>query len=310
METQTHEAPLMKKCNKCGLEKPLGAFGKESKSKCGLKAKCKECEHAAYLLNRESHIQRVKLYRANNIEKIKVKKREYYNLNKEEINKRRKLYVSNNIDAVKQRQKLYRDTHKEEKALADRKYREKHRESILERKRKYYQDNKDSILEKCSEYRKCHKEEKSLTDRKYRESNKNKIEHRKRKWRMDNFEEVCNRAKVFYSQNLNKKMFQGAKARSKKNGLDFNITIDDIVIPEKCPVLGIPLIAAVGNKIVSKNSPSLDRIDSSKGYVKGNIRVVSHRANSLKSNATLEELRLIYEDAKKLANDHPEDYCI
>jgi hypothetical protein len=41
------------------------------------------------------------------------------------------------------------------------------------------------------------------------------------------------------------------------------------------------------------NSPSLDRIDTSKGYVKGNVWVISWRANKLKSDATLAELESI-----------------
>lgn len=46
-------------------------------------------------------------------------------------------------------------------------------------------------------------------------------------------------------------------------------------------------------------SPSLDRIDSSKGYVKGNVRVISARANMLKNNATVEELTLVLKDLKR-----------
>jgi hypothetical protein len=52
-----------------------------------------------------------------------------------------------------------------------------------------------------------------------------------------------------------------------------------------------------GNGKSTASSPSLDRIDSSKGYVKGNVRVISHRANLLKNNATVEELKLLLVDA-------------
>ena len=84
-----------------------------------------------------------------------------------------------------------------------------------------------------------------------------------------------------------------AKRRAKKKGLEFNIDNTDIDIPILCPILGIPIV-----KIYTKgkstgptsNSPSLDRIDNSKGYVKDNVRVISHKANTMKHNATSLEL--------------------
>lgn len=69
--------------------------------------------------------------------------------------------------------------------------------------------------------------------------------------------------------------------------LDFNLDKEDIIIPEVCPLLGIPLV--FGGK--PYNSPSLDRIDNTKGYVKGNVWVISKMANVMKQNATIEQLR-------------------
>lgn len=86
-------------------------------------------------------------------------------------------------------------------------------------------------------------------------------------------------------------MIDRSKSRAKKKGFEHNITIEDIQIPDKCPLLGIPLFAGQGG--VCPNSPTLDRIDSSKGYIKGNVWVISYKANTIKSNATPEELQLI-----------------
>lgn len=84
------------------------------------------------------------------------------------------------------------------------------------------------------------------------------------------------------------RMLQAAKQRAKKKGLEFNIGKEDIIIPEKCPYLDIPLYP--GEKDNYKNSPSLDRIDSSKGYIKGNVQVISSKANTMKNDASIEEL--------------------
>ena len=69
-----------------------------------------------------------------------------------------------------------------------------------------------------------------------------------------------------------------------------------MTIPEFCPILGIPLIR-VGT-IATDNSPSIDRIDSTKGYIKGNVQVISKKANTLKNSSSLSELIILGEWAK------------
>ena len=96
---------------------------------------------------------------------------------------------------------------------------------------------------------------------------------------------------------LEQGMLNRSKSRAKRKGFEHNITIDDIQIPDKCPLLGIPLIKGEG--CVQENSPTLDRIDSSIGYIKGNVWVISYKANTIKSNATPEELLTI---ATRLTN--------
>lgn len=86
-------------------------------------------------------------------------------------------------------------------------------------------------------------------------------------------------------------MYLSAGRRARERGMEFNIEISDIAIPEKCPVLGIALRR--GLKVHADDSPSLDRVDSTKGYTKGNICVISHRANTIKRDATSDELRAV-----------------
>lgn len=84
---------------------------------------------------------------------------------------------------------------------------------------------------------------------------------------------------------------------ARKRGLDLDIQECDIVIPTHCPVLGIPLI--MGTRLAKDNSPSLDRVNPALGYVKGNVYVISWRANRLKSDATLDEVKAILKYMKR-----------
>ncbi len=84
-------------------------------------------------------------------------------------------------------------------------------------------------------------------------------------------------------------MWERARKRAKRDGLPFEITHEMIIFPERCPVLGIPLRLGEDR---SPASPSLDRIVPSQGYVPGNIRVISDRANILKGNSTQEQLQI------------------
>jgi hypothetical protein len=85
-------------------------------------------------------------------------------------------------------------------------------------------------------------------------------------------------------------MLRRAQSRAKERGHEFNLELSDIHIPTHCPVLGISLVVHKGRSGGNPNSPALDRIDNNKGYVKGNVMVVSHRANMMKVDASPEEL--------------------
>ncbi len=74
--------------------------------------------------------------------------------------------------------------------------------------------------------------------------------------------------------------------------MPFEITVDDIVVPRYCPVLGIELCKS-STRSPHAASATLDRINPSLGYVRGNVLVISDRANRAKSNLTLAELRRV-----------------
>lgn len=89
-----------------------------------------------------------------------------------------------------------------------------------------------------------------------------------------------------------------AKISAEKRGLQFNLDPSDIVYPDFCPVLGIR-IEQNSIKGPIDSSPSLDRIFPERGYVKGNIRVISQRANRIKNDSTSEELEKVLIDSRK-----------
>jgi hypothetical protein len=89
--------------------------------------------------------------------------------------------------------------------------------------------------------------------------------------------------------NINSILYHISKSRAKRKGIEHTITIDDIIIPVKCPILNIELDHS-RNKGRRYNGASLDRIDSTKGYVKGNVQVISDLANRMKTDATPEQL--------------------
>jgi hypothetical protein len=124
-----------------------------------------------------------------------------------------------------------------------------------------------------------------LSEDKYKESKKGKMT--RKRYRDRYYKTVKGRINM---------MFGAARKRSLDKGLEFSIGKDDILIPEKCPLLGFDLVC--DNFDARYNSPSPDRKDSRKGYTKDNIWVISTRANILKNDADVKELELLVSNLK------------
>lgn len=124
-----------------------------------------------------------------------------------------------------------------------------------------------------------------------------KIKQQQRDWYLRNKvkpayqKRAAANCKKWRQGNLEKLLLSRAKNRAIKLGLEFNLTVEDIVIPKTCPLLGVPL----GNKykdphIPADHVPSIDRKDNTKGYTKDNIWIISFKANRMKNTATKPEL--------------------
>lgn len=89
-------------------------------------------------------------------------------------------------------------------------------------------------------------------------------------------------------------LIHGARARARKKGVPFALKLSDIEVPTHCPALGVPLVKGIGRGPGPQpNSPTLDRIDPALGYIPGNVVVISHRANAIKSDATVDEIERV-----------------
>lgn len=91
----------------------------------------------------------------------------------------------------------------------------------------------------------------------------------------------------------------GARTRARKSGVPFNITNEYIhaIYTGVCPVLGAQLVVGTGR--THKFSPSIDKFVPELGYVEGNVAIVSHRANAIKSDASAEEIEKVLNWVKK-----------
>lgn len=99
------------------------------------------------------------------------------------------------------------------------------------------------------------------------------------------------------NKHVNYHMWRNAKLRANRYSIPFTIKLDDIVIPSHCPVTGVKLERS-DNGSPAPHSPSIDRIDPSKGYHLDNIHVISHRANAIKTNFTIEQLERLLENMR------------
>jgi hypothetical protein len=116
----------------------------------------------------------------------------------------------------------------------------------------------------------------------------------KKAWRDKNREHIRKYQHDYAVEHPEKILWLSAKNRSKRKNAEFTIKEADIKIPKVCPVFKKPLEKEYrpngGNLGAHPYAPSLDRIDNTKGYITGNIQVLSNKANAMKSNATPEEL--------------------
>lgn len=138
----------------------------------------------------------------------------------------------------------------------------------------------------------------TLAVRRYKAANREILRERRRDRYTD--EAKTTRLRKSNPKTWGATVLPNIRFRAKKNGLECTITSADLIVPDVCPVFGTPFEFATDNLTRSNpNTPSVDRVDNTKGYVPENIRIISLRANQLKSNASIEEIECILAYMKK-----------
>jgi hypothetical protein len=116
--------------------------------------------------------------------------------------------------------------------------------------------------------------------------------------------------KVKYKQNPIPQMLSNAKIRAKQKGVAFNLTSQYLkkIFPKdnKCPITGLNFQFGYTNKekVNRNNSPSLDRIIPSKGYIIGNVMIISDLINRMKQDSTYEDIEKLYNFYKKIIKNN------
>ena len=116
---------------------------------------------------------------------------------------------------------------------------------------------------------------------------------------------LAEKGHVFEGQSgtIRAQLLYSARRRAKQTGLAFDLSLSDIRIPDRCPVLQIKLEKALRKSRSRRariNAPSVDRIDPNRGYTKDNIGIISHRANNLKRDGSAEEHIKVAEFMEKM----------
>lgn len=153
----------------------------------------------------------------------------------------------------------------------------------------YYEINKEKIRKQQREAYQRNKEQRLQKQKEYYEANKEKSLERNRKSRLENPDKWVEYRTRFNEAHPLISLLGNCRRRARDGKFPCTITLEyleSLPIPTTCPVLGITI-----DNTIREQTISLDKIIPELGYVPGNVVFVSIRANRLKSDASLEELK-------------------
>ena len=243
---------VMRRCNRCEIEKLFNEFYKDRTKKDGLRKICKEC----------------------NKEQRKV----YREANKDALSEQRKVYREANKDALSEQQKVYYEANKDKIAEYKKVYREANKDKIAERRKVYYEANKDKIAEHKKVYYEANKDKIAEHKKVYYEANKDKIAERRKVYREANKDKIAERRKV-YNRSFDGR-YSLIKSCAKHRGIPFNLTKEEAEAfwNEPCEYCEEEM-----------GGLHLDRVDNNGNYKMANVVSCCYSCNVSKSIKVLGE---------------------
>lgn len=190
---------------------------------------------------------------------------------------------------------------RERKLAYMREYNAKHRDEHRAYNRQWYQDHKEEAKAAARQYRLDNPEKAREASLRWREENKEYLEEYNKAYQELNQKRIAQNARekrlAAFAENPKTTWLHYAvwrvRGRAKKLGLPCDKDLSGLHLPDTCPVLGIPLNYRDRRKHPAPDSPSIDRVVPARGYVISNIRVISWRANALKRDASIDEIRRV-----------------
>lgn len=172
----------------------------------------------------------------------------------------------------------------------------------LDEERDFYKDSRGGWRAHC---KRCHGE-RSVE---YYKTHKDACDARVARWGRENKDSKSARIARWREKNVRRVLFTHRRQQARLHGTPFEIEFEDIVWPDLCPVFGFPLRYTLRGKMGGGfDSPSIDQIKPGAGYVKGNVAVISWRANRLKGDGSLEELESLCKWLRSTRDQLPARY--
>lgn len=169
-----------------------------------------------------------------------------------------------------------------------------------QRQREWTALHKDHVISRSKEWKKKNPDKVKESNARWRREHAQEMKARKKAWIEANPEEhTARRLRRLDRLRSNPAKFLLRTLGSKAIGL----SVEDLRVPDTCPLLGVPLVISPAGVGATNYSPSVDRIDSTRGYTKDNVWVISKLANTMKNCATKEELRTFCNNALRLLTD-------
>lgn len=176
----------------------------------------------------------------------------------------------------------------EQRRKAQQAYKARNRKHISKVSREWRLKNPDKVRSMRRTHSTLHREQHREYWQRYYSENAERLRATAREYRAQNLENMRKKERDYYISKPATLLLKCAKQRARRFNVPFDLTLADVqsCIPANniCPITKVSFRRGEGK--VGPTSMTLDRIDPEKGYVRGNVAVISHLANTMKQNCS------------------------